>query len=329
MPTVIQLAQRYKNQLADRDEAALRRLIDAYTTIYRRLQGDIDLLAAQLADGGLSRNDILRMKDYKRMMRNLEAELREYQAYLRVSLGQNAQVEVDIGAQNATQLSALALQQVGASARLNRVPGEVIQQLLGFLDPAGPLYAKLDGMGEYVAEKVTQAILEGVGKGDNPRTIAARITDSVGMGLTDSMRMMRTAQLYAYRESSRATYVANSDVVTGWVWYAHLETACMSCVAMHGTEHPLDEPLDDHHNGECVAIPLVVGADNPIEQTGEEYFGQLPEEQQAERMGRDYYKAWQEGKFEFKDLSATHVDDVYGDMRSVATLGELTSWKVN
>lgn len=326
MPDILALSKLFKTQLAARDEVAIRRLIEAYVNLQRRLESDIEAITAKMLDAELTKTEVLRLPQYKRFMAQMDDELRKYSGFVDIELGNNTRAELRAATIDSARLLRTAGAEVGASIQMRRVPVEVLQELLGFLDTSGPLYKRLGGLTDYVKEQVKQAILEGVGLGFNPRTTArviSNITDGLGTGLTDSMRMMRTAQLYAYREASRANYVANNDVVTGWVWYAHLETACLSCVAQHGTEHPLEETLDDHHNGECFMVPLVIGLDNPVEQKGVEYFEALNEGKQRARMGDSRWQAWKDGKFEFMQISAEHQDEVYGVMRAEASLKSL------
>jgi hypothetical protein len=139
----------------------------------------------------------------------------------------------------------------------------------------------------------------------------------------DAVRMARTAQLWAYRESSRANYQANSDVVSGWQWYAELDGACASCVAMHGTIHSLDEVLNDHHHGRCTAIPVVLEQALIPESAGRDYFDGLSDEQKQGILGKGAFEAYQGGKFDFSQLSTVHNDDVYGEMRVVPSLKDL------
>jgi hypothetical protein len=182
---------------------------------------------------------------------------------------------------------------------------------------------------------VAAKIIEGVGLGLNPKTTAQmltkRLTDettnAVGMALTDSLRMMRTAQLWSYREANRASYVANSvengGVVQAWIWYAELAGACPSCVRMHGTVHSLNEILDDHHNGKCSMVAQVIGASNPVKQSGIEWFENLNEEQQKDLLGASKWSAWREGRFQFADISGVSKDPVYGDMKVERSLKDL------
>ena len=120
----------------------------------------------------------------------------------------------------------------------------------------------------YHANAIRDLFTEGVGLGWNPRKIALMIRrNGFGMSLTDALRMTRTAQIYSYREATRANYVA-SDVVTGWQWMAHVSDprTCMSCIAKSGTVYPKGTPLNDHHNGRCTMLPVVLGR-TPISET--------------------------------------------------------------
>jgi hypothetical protein len=143
---------------------------------------------------------------------------------------------------------------------------------------------------------------------------------------------VRTAQIKSYQLANHATYLANDNIVKGWVWHAELGSACLACTAEHGTVHELSETLDGHHNCRCAPIPQTVtyadlGLDIPetVEptQSGEDWFNEQPAATQRELMGPAKYEAWQDGKFGFGQLSATYDDPVYGQMRREATLGEL------
>jgi hypothetical protein len=97
----------------------------------------------------------------------------------------------------------------------------------------------------------------------------------------------------------------------------------MSCLAQHGSVHDLDEPLDDHDNGKCAALPLIEAFGNPVEQSGEDWFSSLSEAEQKSRMGETKWQAWKDDKFSFSQLSAQHTDERYGTMRTEASLASL------
>jgi hypothetical protein len=203
---------------------------------------------------------------------------------------------------------------------------------MGFLSPGSALHEGLvNQLGPVTAQAVKDALLEGLALGYNPRKTAAIIRRTLGQSLTWALRTARTAQLWAYRESSRASYIANSDIVTGWIWYAELgPRTCMACIAQHGTEHPLSEPLNDHHNGRCAMIPITkswaslgfVGIDErPPIQTGQDWFAGLSAAEQAAMFPSPaMYNAWQAGAIGWGDLVGSHESPVYGSMLQLPSL---------
>ena len=327
MPTVIELAEQLRAAIIARDIAALNRLINAYAGIMKGLSGRIEALVLAIdALEGPTAAQVRRLTQYGQLLEDAATQLTNYRGFVQVELSTAAQQAIEAARKDAPRLIGLSAggrEFVGASLR--RLPAGAIETLLGFLDTSGPLYARLGALPAVTARSVADAILEGVALGRNPRVIARSINQAFGMGLTDSMRMMRTVQLYSYREASRANYVMNSDVVRGWTWFAKLDspTTCMSCIAMHGTEHPNEEPLNDHHNGKCLIIPLVGDRPNPITESGPEWFDRQDEATQKAYMGDARYTAWVEGNFTIAEMSGVHEDSVYGPMRVEQSLKQL------
>lgn len=316
MPDLLSLAQQIRRAVEREDERALNRIIAAFRDRTDILEGDIDALARDLSDPELVQSQIESLPSYKRLIRSINREMDTYQAFLAVEVGL-------IGASAITlaQKDALRLMAEAGVRDPEQVESGIIRRLLAFLSPSGPLYARLRSYGEQEAARIASLIVSGVRLGENPRIIARWIVwGGMGVALTDAMRIVRTVQLYSYREATRANYIANSNVVRGWVWMSALipGRTCMSCVAMHGTEHELSETLNDHHNGLCAMLPLV--DKNPITQLGEAWFVSQSPAVQRQMMGPGKYEAWQSGKFAFSALTTIHSDEVYGDMRVEQTL---------
>lgn len=70
-------------------------------------------------------------------------------------------------------------------------------------------------------------------------------------------------------------------------------------------------------------VPAVAGVDNPIEQSGQDWFSGLSAEEQRRYMGPGKHQAFQEGRFDLSQASITYDDEVYGTMRREAPLREL------
>ena len=316
--------EKIRNSLDSVQRAALLRIVNSYKSTTRYLESDIDLLIKELTGGQLSVADVKKLKAYKRLMSNSEEALKEFSSYLGVDMRNEMEKMAALGQSDAFAL--LLTQGEVLRGVLNKGANEAqLRALINYLDYGKPLYKRLQQYGQYNAEYISKMILDGVKGGYNPVTIGRSIRDAFGMGLTDAMRMMRTVQIYSYRDASHLNYQNNRGVVTGWIWYAELDDlTCMSCVAEHGSFHSVDETLNDHHNGRCVPIPVTRLSDPFIKDgAGREWFEQQPEVMQKQMMGPEKWDAWMNDKFEFSQLSKETENDVFGMMRGETPLKDL------
>lgn len=170
-------------------------------------------------------------------------------------------------------------------------------------------------------EQMKQALIESVAVGTNPADAAAamvrRVQGAFEGGLARAVVIARTEQLDAYRQASHATWQANRHVMAGWMWCATLTgRTCPSCLAMHGSIHPLDEPGPlDHHQGRCTGVPVTrtwadlgfVGVDEPPGQVrpgdGVRWLQAQPPDVQERILGPKRYAAWLDGRYPPQDWS--------------------------
>lgn len=140
--------------------------------------------------------------------------------------------------------------------------------------------------------------------------------------------------------ATRQSYQANSDIVKGWIWHSALdERTCAACWAMHGTEHRLDERLDDHPNGRCAMVPQTAtwaeigekyGVDlsgvpetGPRIEPGVSIFDKLTPRQKILIVGQAKYEAMRQGKITLTDLVGRRRSNVWGTHRYEKSLAEL------
>lgn len=329
-PSILDLMKQYRDALAKQDAVAMQRIITAYQAMYDRITPLIQALADIISTGEYTAAQVRKLRAYISLQEALQRELSDFAAYLRTDLQPIALTAAQMGEADAYRiLRLLAGEKELIRVPFDRIPIEAVYKMLTFLDPEGALYKQIAKLAPYHAERVANALLDAIGMGVNPRQTARMMLkaaeNAFGGGLVDALRTARTSQLWAYREASRANYIANGDVVTGWVWFAELdELTCEACIAEHGTEHSLDESLDGHYNCRCAAIPMIMGQ-NPLGdmQTGEDWFDGLDTSQQKDIMGESKWQAWMDGKFDFSALAKNTPNEVYGNMRTVTPLKEL------
>lgn len=336
---VLQAAQRFRAQLLANEQAAANRLTQAYGRAYGRLQTNIEALEQALsALPDPDRTSIMRLAALRSLKAQVVDELNRFSVYADTEISNAATQSIAQGLQDSRALVQAYFgpqQQQVIAARFDMLAVEQAEVAMGFLADDSPLHdALVRKLGPAVAERMGNAIVEGILLGMNPREIARIARQEMGVGLTWALTTARTAQLYSYRGASHLNYQANRDIVAGWVWFADLSSprTCMSCIAQHGTEHSVDEVLTDHHAGRCSPIPLVplarrLGIAPPEIQRGEDWFRAQPEDAQVKRMGGGMWDAWKAGQVQFADLSQKYSDPVYGEMLREASLKGLLGEK--
>lgn len=335
---VIDAAVAFRRQVADQEQAAAGRLVRAYTRAYARLANSIAALEEQVtaqraAGASVHATDARKLMALRSLQEQTIGEINRFAVFADTEISDAASNMILLGGQHARGFVAAYSRQL--VARFDMLPVESVETMLGFLADNSPLRTALVGrLGQAVAGRMADALVDGIATGMGPRQVAALARRELGVGLTWALNTARTAQLWSYREASRANYAANRDIVAGWIWWAELSSprTCMSCIAKHGSRHSVDETLNDHHSGRCSMIPDVplarrLGVKGPEIEPGEDWFNRQPEDKQRNRMGPGMFDAWKGGAFAFSDVSQTYQDAVYGEMWREATLKGLLGEK--
>lgn len=347
LPDAIAASEQFRKALIAKERQAATRLVRAYGAAYQRLQTQVEGLTVELErlaeKGELSAAKVGRLARLKSLEKQIEAEVSRYAVYASEEIGQGARAALTQAQADARALTQAALPGLGPvdaviMGQWQQLRPEAVEALLGFLADDSPLMTGLrEQLGPAVSKQVGEKLVEGIALGYNPRKVAQIIRKELGQGLTWSLQTARTAQLNAYREGTRAAYVANEDIVPKWRWSSSRDvTTCASCLAMDGTVHPLTERLADHANGRCSMVPIPVtyrdlglDVDEPApvleHPTGEAWLRAQPEATQRQILGPGKLEAWQAGKFDFAQLSTETTDATWGVVRTETPLKDLVS----
>jgi len=334
---LIDAANQFRVGLLARERASAVRLTRACGRIYAGAQEQIRTLLAQMqAMENPTRGQLLRMARLKALQAQIVEEMTRYGTIVENEAALGARVAIEQAVTDARRLTQLALPGVSTidaqiMAQWNGLPVEAIEQAIGFLGDGSPLQARwAQQMGEEVAQSITEVMVKGIGLGWSPVRIASDIRRQFGQGLNWALRNARTVQMWTYREASRASYMANAHIIKTWTWVSALDDrTCMACIAMHGSVHPLNESLNDHYNGRCVAVPNTVSyrdlgfdVDMPAQEieSGQSWFDAQNEATQRKMLGNAKYDAWRQGRITLDALVTERDDPVYGPMRSESSL---------
>ncbi len=337
LPPILRLSARFRAELLRREGEAARRLVNAYKPIHDRLLDSIGDLQAQIVQmNNPTPDQIRRLERYHRLLAQVEDEWRRYIQYVSTDIQGRMQVEI---ARGLGDTRALVRSTLPPEARYSRVMSaawanldtDAVSTALGFFEDGSPLSRRLDELAPNLSGSFDRLLVQSIGMGYNPNKLGRILNKSTGMALESALKYARTAQLNAYRESNRAAYSANSRLVGGWVWCAQLgdPRTCLSCIALHGSVHPIDEPMQDHWNGRCRPLPAVdwaaLGINMPaldLGPTGEQWFDSLSASEQQKLLG-GRYDGWRSGQYSFSALSQTVDDPVWGSMHVEASMSSL------
>jgi len=307
--------QRWTKTLDKQEQKYTNQLIEAFKKNYQQVQPyirNIELLIE--ANPKITQAAIKKSPEFKKLIKATEKELNSFTEYAKTTLA----LAIDAGA----LLALSAIKNMG----MTPVPPTALEVVTRFLQPDTALYERIGLWAGNARKGVIDAIIEGVGLGHNPRKIAADIVKAYGVELTDALRTSRTAQLWAYRESTRMNYIANG--VKKWVWYAELDDRCCgACTALHGQVFDTDDAiLDGHYNCRCTMVPVeaydMMVADG-LTLSGKDYFDNLTEQEQNDFIGRAKAEAYRAGRFEFSALAQQVEDRTYGHMHIETPLKDL------
>lgn len=314
-----QIAEEFRAAVQRREQQALQRLVQVYEQAWQRAGTEVAQLARLGADP--LAHPFMAYEREERLYALAQQLRDEIEALLQTA----GEVTTD-GQQTMAELAQVHAERwvraTSAELRIvwNHLPTETVETLLGRLQPGSPLADLLQRVGTEALRQVTREMTTGIALGLNPREVAERMVTGLRMTYGRAERIARTEMLRTYREVTRQSYLANREVVTGWMWYSALDVrTCPACWAMHGTVHTLDETLDDHPNGRCVMVPvtrmLSEEERRALVLTGEERFARLPAERQRVILGARAYEAYRAGQVRLADFVGQRYDPRWGAMR--------------
>jgi len=188
VPPIIAITEALRNEHLRQVDQVVKRLIEAYGMLYRKLGAQQAALVAELetlAEGGAGKRAYLRRVEA--LLQQIEAEVGRYAIYADQEIQRAAREAIDLGLKHAAREVQLSFPQ-WAQARImgafNRLPVAAIEAMLGFLGDQSPLHTSLvDQFGREVAKRIGDKLVEGIALGYNPRKVAYARTRGVGRGV--------------------------------------------------------------------------------------------------------------------------------------------------
>lgn len=335
-------AARFDAELAARQQAAADQMLAAWSQSYQNVLVEIDRFNAKVAAALAAGDPVSPAWAYQkgRLKALLDTTRQEVGRY--ATDASQAAVAAQAAAVNAAQresaqLTQTAMTQQGIEATLRTTdPRALIQQAVGFTGDGTVLAEHLaKTLTPETVDGVRATVVKGLALGKGQDWMARELTRNFALAHTRAETIMRTETLRAYREVSRATYEANTDVLEGWTWQAHLDArTCIACAVMDGTLHPVTDTLDGHPRCRCAMLPRTKSWEDlgvpgladtrPKVPAGRDWIEAQPESVQRAMMGPAKFDAWKRGDITLDDMVAQHHSDDWGTMRTERSLKSIT-----
>lgn len=227
------------------------------------------------------------------------------------------------GASDAYSLLKKTSRELGISAEFDSLPVEALRAIAVSMEPGTPMHDWFARFGERAAAQVKQTVFSSVSEGVGAKELAKRIRADLGNSKVSAMVSARKLAIDGYREASRQTAMANSDVVTGWQWLcSHSIRTCAACLAMDGTLHTLLEKLISHLACRCTAIYEILGK-IPERKTGSDWLAEQDAATKQTVLGKTKAALYETGEIQLGDLVKSGVSPVWGEWKAEKSLRNL------
>lgn len=329
----------FRRQIIARERAAATEMVRRYGAIWQDIKGRLDDLLREYQKSGGQATGARWFREFGRLQslqHQVEEQVRQFSQYADQAIRDEQRAAIEAALVDSEHLVAVQLPP-GVHALFQRLPTAAVENLAGMLRAGTPLEKLLSSLGPEAGQAFSDALLRGVALGIHSNEIVRMVRKELGNNLIRALRISRTEVLRSYREASRQNYLNNRNLVDGWIWRSARNTrTCAACWAMDGTEHSLDERLDDHPNGRCFMQPKVkswkeLGFDVPEAErrrsTGVDAFELLSDEKKLAVLGPAKYLAYRAKEIGLKDLVGRQYSKVWGSMRFERSLVDVLGEK--
>lgn len=358
MPSVYAAAQEFTRRVDALDADALARVAAELRRALAPLQREAEALAAEVARAaaqparegetdaarlGRERRlveDTFRARRARAIAAQVEHEIARVLGTLTPELEAAVEQALAEGARAARELTRQALPEgltLEALAQIGRTwidPNlDPVRRLIGATEAGSPLRGLLDAVSADAGRTVRDKLIAGLLAGKNPRAVGKAIAEAGALVEARATTIARTETLRAFRESSRASYQANRDIVRGFVRVAaHSERTCPMCLVLDGEEQDTDELLAVHPNDRCSVAPRTIswrdlGIDlpdrRPTRESGRAWFERQTDAVKAQIVGKGGLAALNRGAT-LADFVRVRRDPQWGptlERRSLAEIG--------
>lgn len=326
-PLAIDVMEAHRAALLRADDAAMRAMAQRWLQIEQALQAQLDALILEILQQGggpLTMWQLVRLRRYQTLMEQLNIQAAQFVDYVT----QDITTRQRTAGMEAIDQSSLAISAAAADAgiqlQFDRLPVSNVERMVGLAGDGSPLRSILQSASTTGADALAQQLIQGVALGLNPREIARRaMRQGLATSFTRMVTIARTEVLRVARQTTLENYRHSKAVRAYRRVASKSQRTCIACLALDGEIYPLATPFEEHVNGRCVPVPVLIRGTPLAYENGKEWFARQPEATQRQMMGPGRWDLWQSGDVTWNDLVRIHEDETWGNSPQVTPVREL------
>lgn len=320
---VLQTIEDFRAAVLAQEGAQFAEMARRWLAVESALEARISALAFLAAEQGgtLTAGQLQREARYVELLRQVRDEVQRYADTASAEV-QQRQLEL---AQAAIDTSRDVLGQMGTrlGATFNTVNTSAVRDMIGSLADGSPLSTLLRASWLDGAAALTATLINNTALGVNPRKTASEMINATGASLDRMLRIARTEQLRVVREATRDSY-QKSGVVQAYRRLARKDLrTCAACLIADGTLYPTSQAFEEHVNGRCSLVPVLVGVEEITWLRGKQWLEQQPPDIQRQILGPGRYDGWQAGLFNLDDIPEVVTHETWGNSLQIRSLRDL------
>lgn len=278
----------FARRLAEQEAGMMREMTRRWSAIESHLLSRIERLIAEIATLGiLTDGEIFRLYRYTEMIQSARDEIAQYERWGATYISSVQTHASELGFEAAVRSV------YGTQYLVPNINRAAVINMIGSCADGAPLFAliKNRALAGVAVDKLTQALVNGVALGYNPRKTARLMANGLSAGLTKAMVIARTEQTRAYREATRSGY--KQQGITQYQRMCALsDRTCAACLALDGKIYNTDQIMHNHPLCRCFMIPVV----GKVEQAyAQEWFATIGGVRQKEILGPAHYALYEQG----------------------------------
>lgn len=286
----------YRQRLAKHEAAAEATLNTAYFGVLVGIKAKLSVLYQQIDDAmqngtQLSPSWLHEQGRLKSISTLISSEINRFGGFALMTAKEQQQYGVTLGSQSAQEMLKATVPK-GVHWTWGRPSTEALKAFIGVAQNGSPLAELFSGFGAEAASKVESELLLGLSLGQNPRVVAPRVEQALGISRNRALILSRDCLNNAYRNATLENYKSNSDVVQQYRrTCAKNSRSCAACIALDGTLYDLDEDFAVHPCDRCTMIPVTKGWSEILGAIGIDDVSSIPNNRAALNMqnGVDWF----------------------------------------